>query len=137
MPRAYQPEFRHRAFRMLGDARQNHETEFKAIRHVASKLGMSPETLGKWQRCAEIDASDSPCMTREEHAEAKRPKHDSAELRRANGILRAASAFCRGTRSSRSQVHLRSACPDRLWVHHCACISRCHKQPQIRSCDSR
>lgn len=93
MPRVYQPEFRQRAIRMLGEARPGYETEFEEIRHVASKLGVNPETLRKWQRRAEVDAGTRPGMTSEEHAEVKRLKRENAELRRANEILKAASAF--------------------------------------------
>jgi len=65
-----------------------------AIRSVAAKLGIStPETLRKWVRQAEVDGGQRPGVTSEESAEIRRLKRENAELRRANEILKAASAF--------------------------------------------
>lgn len=93
MPRQFPPEFRQRALRMLEEAIPDHETEYAAIRHVGAKLGIGPETLRKWRRRAEVDSGARPGTTSEEHAEIKRLKRENAELRRANEILRTASAF--------------------------------------------
>jgi transposase len=93
MPRQYPPEFRQRALRMLEEALPDYGTEFEAIRQVATKLGVSAEALRKWRRVAEVDAGQRPGMTSVEHAELKRLKKENAELRRANEILKAASAF--------------------------------------------
>ncbi|WP_414683107.1 transposase [Microbacterium sp. UBA837] len=70
-----------------------HETEYAAIRHVGARLGVGPETLRKWRRRAEIDTGQRPGLTSDEHAEVKRLRREVAELRRANEILRTASAF--------------------------------------------
>jgi len=78
---------------MLEEAIPEHDTEYAAIRHVGSKLGVGPETLRKWRRRAEIDAGTRPGVTSDELAEIKRLKRENAELRRANEILKAASAF--------------------------------------------
>lgn len=56
-------------------------------------MGVGPETLRKWRRRAEIDAGTPPGVTSDELAEIKRLKRENAELRRANEILKAASAF--------------------------------------------
>lgn len=93
MPRQFPPEFRQRALRMLEEAIPDHETEYAAIRHVGAKLGIGPETLRKWRRRAEVDSGARPGTTSEEHAEIRRLKRENAELRRANEILRTASAF--------------------------------------------
>ena len=93
MPRQYPPEFRQRALRMLDEALPDYESEFEAIRQVATKLGVPTEALRKWRRTAEIDSGSRPGMTSVEHAELKRLKKENAELRRANEILKAASAF--------------------------------------------
>jgi transposase len=93
MPRQFPPEFRQRALRMLEEALPGHETEYAAIRHVGAKLGVGPETLRKWKRRSEIDSGVRPGVTSDEHAEIKRLKRENAELRRANEILKAASAF--------------------------------------------
>jgi transposase len=78
---------------MLEEALPEHETEYAAIRHVGAKLGVGPETLRKWRRRAEVDAGTRPGVTSDELAEIKRLKRENAELRRANEILKAASAF--------------------------------------------
>jgi transposase len=93
MPRQFPPEFRQRALRMLEESMPEHETENAAIRHVGAKLGVGPETLRKWRRRAEVDSGARPGVTSEEVAEIKKLKRENAELRRANDILRTASAF--------------------------------------------
>ena len=95
MPKQFQPEFRQRALRLLGEARQQeqYETEWAAITAVASRLGVNSETLRKWLRRSEIDAGTRPGVTTEELVEIRRLKKENAERRRANEILRTASAF--------------------------------------------
>jgi transposase len=93
MPRQFPPEFRQRALRMVDESMPEYETEYAAIRHVGSKLGVGPETLRKWRRRAEVDSGARPGVTSEELSEIKRLKREVAELRRANEILRTASAF--------------------------------------------
>lgn len=93
MPRQFTPEFRQRALRLLAEALPDHDSEYAAIAHVASKLGVAAETLRKWRRRAEVDAGERPGVTSEENAEIKRLKRENAELRRANEILKTASAF--------------------------------------------
>jgi transposase len=78
---------------MVEEALPEHETEFAAIRMVASRLGVSPEALRRWRRQAEIDQGTRPGVSSEEHAEIRKLKRENAELRRANEILKAASAF--------------------------------------------
>jgi len=95
MPRQYTPEFRQRALRLLDAAleAQLDISESEAIRSVAAKLGVVEETLRRWRRNSRVDAGQRPGTTTEEHAEAKRFKRELAELRRANEILKATSAF--------------------------------------------
>jgi transposase len=93
MPRQFTPEFRQRALRMLEESLGDHETEYAAIRHVASKLGVGTESLRKWRRQSETDSGSRPGVTSAESAEIRRLKKENAELRRANEILKAASAF--------------------------------------------
>jgi transposase len=68
-------------------------SEFEAIRSVASKLGIAEESVRRWRRKAQIDAGERPGMTSVEHVEIRRLKRENAELRRANEILKTASAF--------------------------------------------
>jgi transposase len=91
--RIYPPEFRERALRMLSEARPDHESEYAAMSHVAGRLGINAETLRQWQRRSEVDGGKRPGITTEEQAEIRRLKRENAELRRANEILKAASAF--------------------------------------------
>jgi transposase len=80
--------------RLVAEHRGEYETEYAAIRSVAVKLSIStPETLRKWVRQAEVDVGRRPGVTSEESAEIRRLKRENAELRRANEILKAASAF--------------------------------------------
>jgi transposase len=93
-PSKYPSELRDRAIRLVIEVRGDHPTEAAAIRSVASKLGItSVESLRKWLRQAEVDGGLRPGRTSEEIAEIKSLKKENAELRRANDILKAASAF--------------------------------------------
>lgn len=60
---------------------------------MATKLGVSTETVRKWVRRAEIDSGQRPAATSKESAELKRLRRENVGLRRANDILQAASAF--------------------------------------------
>lgn len=93
-PSKYPTELRERAVRMVIESRQDYENETAAMRSVAAKLGItSLESLRKWVRRAEIDGGVRPGKTSEEIAEIKSLKKENAELRRANEILKSASAF--------------------------------------------
>jgi transposase len=90
----YPAELRERAVRMVAEVRGQHDSEWAAMGAVASMLGIrTPETVRKWVRRAEVDAGSRPGVTSEEAAEIKRLKRENFELRRANEILKAASAF--------------------------------------------
>ena len=90
----YPPELRERAVRMVAQVRPEYPSDWPAICAVAQKLGIgTAETLRKWVRQAEVDAGTRPGVTSEESAEIKRLKRENAELRRANEILKTASAF--------------------------------------------
>lgn len=90
----YPPELRERAVRMVAEVRPDYPSDWPAICAVAQRLGIgSAETLRKWVRQAEVDAGTRPGVGSGESAEIKRLKRENAELRRANEILKAASAF--------------------------------------------
>jgi transposase len=79
---------------MVVESKDDYPSEFEAIRSIAAKLGIgSSETLRKWVRRAEIDGGTRPGKTSEELAEIRALKKENAELRRANEILKSASAF--------------------------------------------
>ena len=89
----FSPEFRDRAVRMVAEHRGDYPSEWAAMTQVAELLGVgSAETVRKWCRQAEVDRGSRPGVTSEEAAEIKRLKRENAELRRANAILKAASA---------------------------------------------
>jgi transposase len=90
----YPVELRERAVRMVSEIRVEHESEWAAMTQVARLLGIgTPETVRKWCRQVEVDAGRRPGVTSEDSVELKRLKRESAELKRANAILRSASAF--------------------------------------------
>jgi transposase len=94
VPKQYPSELRERAVRLVAEHRGEYETEYAAIRSIAAKLGIAtPETLRQWIRKAEVDSGERPGVTSEESAEIRRLKRENTELRRANEILKAASAF--------------------------------------------
>ena len=91
---SYPPEVRERAVRMVAEVRPEYPSDWPAICAVAQRLGIgSAETLRKWYRQAEVDGGQRPGVTSQESAEIRRLKRENAELRRANEILKAASAF--------------------------------------------
>jgi transposase-like protein len=89
----YSPEVKERAVRMVLEREREHDSQWAAIRSIASKIGCSSEALRNWVRQAERDAGRRPGLTTEEREELKRLKRENFELRRANEILRKASAF--------------------------------------------
>ena len=89
----YAPEVRERAVRLVEEQRQAHESEWAAMRSVAAKLGCTTETLRKWVRQAERDRGHRAGLTTDERALLKEQAREIRELRRANEILRKASAY--------------------------------------------
>ena len=89
----YPPELRERAMRLVREHRDEHPSEWAAIESVARKLGMTPETLRKWLRREEIDRHQRPGVTSGERERIRELEREVRELRRANEILKAASAF--------------------------------------------
>jgi transposase len=93
-PSKYPEELRERAVRMVAEVRPEYDSQWAAIRAVCGMLGIgTPETLRTWIRRDEVDAGKRPGVTSEIAAENKRLRREVAELRRANEILKAASAF--------------------------------------------
>jgi transposase len=86
-------EVRERAVAVVFEQVGQYGSQWEAICSVAAKVGVSGETLRKWVRQAEVDAGTRPGTASEESAELKKLRRENAELRRANEILKAASAF--------------------------------------------
>ena len=92
----YTKEFQAKALRLPEESRANHSSETKAVASVAQSLGAAPETLRRWRNKADRAAAVSSARAAEETAaELKRLRAEVAELRKANEILTAASAFSR------------------------------------------
>ena len=92
-PNRYSPEVRERAVRMVREHGPEHASQWAAITSIASKIGCTGETLRSWVRQAERDAGQRGGLTTDERAELKRLQREVSELKRANEILRKASAF--------------------------------------------
>ena len=89
----FSPEVRERAVRLVLEQKGEHETQWSAIRAIAPKIGCAAETLRQWVRRAERDAGHRPGPTTDERERLKVLERENRELRRANEILRKASAF--------------------------------------------
>jgi len=92
-PTRYPRELRERAMRLVREHRAEHSSEWAAIQSVAGKLGMTPETLRLWLRRDEVDHCQRPGVTSSERERIRELERENRELRRANEILKAASAF--------------------------------------------
>lgn len=94
MPR-YSTEFKDRAVRMVVERLEADRScsRWSAVSEIAPRLGVAIETLRRWYEQYLVDLGDKPGTSREENAEIRRLKRENAELRRANEILKLASAF--------------------------------------------
>ena len=92
-PRKYPEELRERAIRMAVGARRDPATRPGAVRRVSERLGINPETLRGWVNQAEIDGGDRPGTSSADAQRVAELERENRELRRANEILRTASAF--------------------------------------------
>ena len=92
--RQFSPEVRERAVRLVQEHRAEYESQWAAIRSIAGKIGCSAEALRNWVRRAERDTGGQrPGRTPEEGERLKALEREVRELRRANEILRKASAY--------------------------------------------
>ena len=90
----YSPEVRERSVRLVFEHQGEHASQWAAIGSIASKIGCTPETLRKWVRRAERDQGLRSGMTGSEDREhLKALERENRELKRANEILRKASAY--------------------------------------------
>ncbi len=89
----FSQEVRERAVRMVLEHGAGHSSEWAAMRSIAGKIGCTPESLRKWVRQAEVDSGRRGGLTSDERARMKDLEREVRELRRANEILRKASAY--------------------------------------------
>jgi transposase len=92
-PSKYSPEVRERAVRLVFEQQGEHESQWAAICSIAEKMGCTGETLRKWVRQAERDMGKRAGLTTSERERLKELERENRELKRANEILRKASAF--------------------------------------------
>jgi transposase len=89
----YPLEVRERAVRLVLEHVGEYPSQWAAITSIAAKCGMTPETLRKWVRRAEVDAGRRPGLTTDERRRLQELERENRELRRANEILKSAASF--------------------------------------------
>ena len=92
-PRKYPDELRERAVRMVFAVRKESGQRVGAIKSVADRLGVHPEVVRQWVRQAEVDDGVRPGTSTADGQRIAELERENRELRRANEILAAASAF--------------------------------------------
>jgi len=92
-PSKYPQEFRERAVRMVFEHAHEHKSQWATMRSVAEKLDCTTEILRRWVRQAERDEGRRPGLTTTERDRLKALEQENRELKRANDILRKASAL--------------------------------------------
>ena len=86
-------ELRERAVKMVVELRAESGGGRGAVAQVGRQLGINPETLRNWVSQAEVDSGERPGATTEDRKRIAELEREVRELRRANEILRAASAY--------------------------------------------
>jgi transposase-like protein len=89
----FSPEVRERAVRMVQEHRGEYPSLWAAIESISAKFGCVPQTLHEWVKKSEIDSGAREGVTSEERDRIKGLEREVKELRRANEILKLASAF--------------------------------------------
>jgi transposase len=92
-PGKYPDDLRERAIRMAVEARRDPATRVGALRRIGDQLGINPETLRNWVTQAEVDAGERPGTRTSDAQRLAALERENRELRRANAILKSASAF--------------------------------------------
>lgn len=92
-PSRFSPEVRDRSVRLVLEHLNEYDSQWAAITSIAKKIGCAPETLRSWVRQAERDAGTRPGLTSDERKRLKELEREVFELKRANEILRKASAY--------------------------------------------
>jgi len=89
----YSAEVRERAVRLVAEQRAQHGSQWAAVQSIASKMGCTAESLRRWIQQAERDAGERPGVSTAERDRVKALEREVFELKRANEILRKASAY--------------------------------------------
>ncbi len=91
--RRYSPEEKERTVRLVRQLREELGTKHGTVKRVADQLGYGPETVRKWVRQTDVDDGEAPGMSSADRQRLKALEQENRELRRANAILKSASAF--------------------------------------------
>lgn len=89
----FSPEVRERAIRLVQEHRGEYSSLWAAVESIAPKIGCVPQTLLDWVKRSEIDAGHREGVSSSERERMKALERENKELRRANEILKTASAF--------------------------------------------
>lgn len=89
----YAPEVRERAVRMVFEHQHEHDSQWATIESISEKIGCTAETLRRWVRQSEIDEGKRGGVSTSDRERLKELERENRELKRANEILRTASAF--------------------------------------------
>ena len=89
----FSPEVRERAVRLVQEHRDEYRSVWAAVESIAPKIGCTPTTLLDWIKRSEVNNGTRPGVTTEERERLKALEKENRELRRANEILKSASAF--------------------------------------------
>ena len=92
-PSRFSPEVRSRAVRLVRDHTPEHGSQWAALKAIAPKIGCAPETLRLWMHQAERDAGQRSGLSTDATQRLKDLERENRELKRANEILRKASAY--------------------------------------------
>jgi transposase len=91
--RRYSPELKERAVRMVLQLRAETGERHGSVKRVADQLDIGVESLRAWVHRHEVDHGERPGTTSADAARLKQLEQENKELRRANAILKSASAF--------------------------------------------
>jgi transposase len=89
----FSPEVHDRAVRMVREHRGEYPSLWAAIESIASKIGCAPQTLNEWVKRDQVDTGARDGITTCEREQMKALERENKELRKANEILKLASAF--------------------------------------------
>ena len=89
----FSPEVRERAVRLVHDHRGEYPSLWAAVESIAPKIGCVPQTLLDWVKQADVDSGARPGVSTADAQRIKELEREVKELRRANEILKVASAF--------------------------------------------
>ena len=92
-PNRYSEEVRARAVRMVQEHQSEHGSQWATILAIASKIGCTPQSLHRWMARAERDQGKRPGLSTADRDRLKDLERENRELKRANEILRTASAY--------------------------------------------